>query len=190
MRYAACAVGLALAAWTHAATSNEPVPAVWPAVWKEQHASFFYWGRTARYSCEGLRDKVRAMLLDLGARRDVKVLSLGCGDGLGMASGSAAPSLRIVFSAPAWRSPAAKPLHAGDLAATEARFERFTITSDAFRNLGIGDCELVEEFARQLLPKLVTRNVRQDIACLPGRYNDKFLVRGEILKAMAGAQEH
>ena len=30
------------------------------AVWKEQHLNFFYMGRTSRYSCEGLRDKVRA----------------------------------------------------------------------------------------------------------------------------------
>jgi hypothetical protein len=162
------------------------------AVWKEQHASFFYEGRTARYSCDGLRDKVRALLLDLGARRDVTVVSLGCGGagpaaGAGPVGGSAAPSLSIVFAAPALPHPAAKPLHAGDLAATAARFETFTITLDAFRNLGIGDCELVEEFTRQLLPRLATRNVRQDIACTPGRGDDKFLVQGEILRALPDA---
>src|SRR5271156_1722496 len=50
------------------------------AVWKEQHLNFFHMGRTSRYSCEGLRDKVRAMLLDLGARRDIRVTALGCQD--------------------------------------------------------------------------------------------------------------
>ena len=35
-------------------------------------SNFFYTGRTSRYSCDGLRDKVRAMLLDLGARRDIR----------------------------------------------------------------------------------------------------------------------
>ena len=38
------------------------------AVWKEQRFDFFYVGRTARYSCGGLRDKMRALLLELGAR--------------------------------------------------------------------------------------------------------------------------
>ncbi len=42
------------------------------AVWKERRLDFFYKGRLARYSCDGLRDKVRALLLDLGARRDVR----------------------------------------------------------------------------------------------------------------------
>jgi hypothetical protein len=48
------------------------------AVWKEQHINFFYMGRTSRYSCEGLRDKVRAMLLELGARRDMNIAAVGC----------------------------------------------------------------------------------------------------------------
>jgi len=55
------------------------------------------------------------------------------------------------LSAPALPDAAAKPLHPGDLSATDARFVAFAITSDAFRNMGIGDCELVEEFTRQIL---------------------------------------
>ena len=34
------------------------------AVWREQHVEFFYKGRVSRYSCDGLRDKMRAMLTD------------------------------------------------------------------------------------------------------------------------------
>ena len=45
---------------------------------------------------------------------------------------SPAPSLNITFSAPALPDPSAKPLHEGDLSATDARFEMFMITSDAF----------------------------------------------------------
>jgi hypothetical protein len=66
-----------------------------------------------------------------------------------------------------------------------ARFEAFTITSDAFRNMGIADCELVEEFAHQILPRLVTRRLQQDIACLRVQQSGgRFLVRGEILRAV------
>jgi hypothetical protein len=148
------------------------------AVWKEQHVSFFYMGRTSRYSCDGLRDKVRAMLLELGARRDLAITALGCED-------AAARLLNMVFSTPALPQAAAKPLRAGDLAAVNARFEPFTITSDAFRNMGVADCELVEEFAHQVLPKLVTRNLKQDITCVPYEQSGgRFLVRGEILRSL------
>jgi hypothetical protein len=167
-------------------TVGNPVP----AVWKERHIDFFYMGRTARYSCDGLRDKVRAMLLDLGARRDVKIAEIGCEDDNRVYVNSAGPSLNIVFSVPALPDAAAKPLRQGDLAATDARFEAFTIASDAFRNMGIGDCELVEEFARQILPKLVTRDLKQDITCVPYQQNgSRFLVQGKILRALPRAEQ-
>ncbi|MDP9014700.1 MAG: hypothetical protein M3O41_18980 [Pseudomonadota bacterium] len=157
------------------------------AVWKEQRIDFLYLGRTARYSCEGLRDKVRAMLLDLGARRDLKVTALGCEDTGRAGVNSIASSLSIVFSAPALADPADKPSHEGDLAATDARFEPFTIAGDAFRNMGVGDCELVEEFTHQILPKLVTRDLKRDIACVPHQQSgSRFLVKGEILRSLPG----
>jgi hypothetical protein len=156
------------------------------AVWKEQHLNFFYMGRTSRYSCQGLRDKVRAMLLDLGARRDIRVTALGCDDAAARARpGSSGPSLNIVVSTPALPDTSAKPLHPGDLATVDARFEPFTITSDAFRNMGIADCELVEEFSRQILPKLVARNLKQDFTCVPFQQSgSRFLVRGEVLRTL------
>jgi hypothetical protein len=168
------------------ARSGNPLP----AVWKERHVSFTYVGRTARYSCDGLRDKVRAMLLDLGARRDARLVAIGCGDD-GRPPVHAMPlSIDITFSAPALPDNAAKPLHLGDLAATDARFEPFTIASDAFRNMGIGDCELVEEFTRQILPRLATRDVKRDITCVPYQQSgSRFLVQGEILKTLPRAEQ-
>ncbi|MEP6548705.1 MAG: hypothetical protein ABJD53_14680 [Gammaproteobacteria bacterium] len=156
------------------------------AVWKEQHLNFFYMGRTARYSCDGLRDKVRAMLLDLGARRDLIITAVGCEyPPARVREGSMGPRLNMVFSTPVLPDAAAKPLHAGDLTPVNARFEPFTITGDAFRNMGVADCELVEEFAHQILPTLVTRNLKQDISCVPFQQSGgRFLVRGEILRTL------
>lgn len=155
------------------------------AVWKEQRLSFFYRGRTSRYSCEGLRDKVRAMLLDLGVRRDLQLTALGCEDSAQRARlASLGPSLHIVFSAPALPAAGRKPLHTEHLG-VDARFESFTITSDPFRNMGMADCELVEAFARQILPKLATRNVKQDVTCVPFQQSGgRFLIQGEILRVM------
>jgi hypothetical protein len=180
--------------WMFATLGLAGASSAWPAgagvpleaVWKEQHLRFLYMGRTSRYSCEGLRDKVRAMLLDLGARRDLSITALGCEyAGAGVRQGSSGPSLNIVFSSPALPEPHAKPLHPGDLAPMSARFEAFTIGSDVFRNLGTADCELIEEFAHQILPKLLTRELKQDIACVPSQQSGgRFLVRGEILRAL------
>jgi hypothetical protein len=177
------AAGVILAAPARPADTGAGNPAV-AAVWREQHLRFFYTGRTSRYSCDGLRDKVRAMLLHLGARRDLRIAALGCEDPAPRVRfGSLGPSLNIVFSSPALPEPKRRPLHPGDLAAVDARFESFTITSDAFRNMGVADCELVEEFARQILPKLATRSVTQDIACVPFQQSGgRFWVRGEILR--------
>jgi hypothetical protein len=39
--------------------------------------------------------------------------------------------------------------------------------------------------SRQVLPKLVTRNLKQDITCVPYQQSGgRFLVRGEILRSL------
>jgi hypothetical protein len=159
-----------------------------PAVWKEQRLQFFYMGRTSRYSCEGLRDKMRAMLLELGARRDLRITPLGCDDDAPRPRlKSMGPNLELVFSSPALPDATLRPLRRGDLAAVDARFEAFTITRDAFRNMDIGDCELVEEFVHQILRKLATRDVKEDITCVPEQQSgSRFFVRGEVLKGVSG----
>ncbi|HLZ97246.1 MAG TPA: hypothetical protein VKP66_04815 [Steroidobacteraceae bacterium] len=194
VRYGVC-VSLAVmgaqtcaAATPAAATPVTGIPMA--AVWREQHVEFVYKGRTSRYSCEGLRDKVRAILLDLGARRDLKIAATGCENTGRMRNDPPAPSLSITFSAPSLPDPSVKPLHQGDLSATDARFEPFIIAGDAFRNLGLGDCELVQEFSRQILPKLATRALKRDIACVPYQASvSRFLVRGEILRPLPRAEQ-
>jgi hypothetical protein len=44
---------------------------------------------------------------------------------------------------------------------------------------------LVQEFAHQVLPKLATRNLKQDITCVPFQESGgRFLIRGEILRTL------
>ena len=78
------------------------------AVWRERHVDFMYAGRTTRYSCDGLRDKVRAMLLDLGARRDPRIVAIGCEGEDRLRVNSLQPSLSIAFTAPALPDSAVK----------------------------------------------------------------------------------
>jgi hypothetical protein len=185
MRLAAVLVGVGLA-FAASAWGADTGGGVVAAVWKEQHLNFYYMGRTSRYSCNGLRDKVRAMLLELGARRDLTITALGCEDTAARVRlASPGPNLSIVFSSPVLADAAVKPLHAADPSSVDARFEAFSITSDAFRNMETADCELVGEFAHQVLPKLATRKLKQDIACVPFQQSGgRFLVRGEVLRSV------
>ena len=67
------------------------------AVWKRQELSYTYQGFTSTYTCDGLQDKVRDILLALGANKeDLRISSNGC---IGTRP-SPAPSLRIRVSMP------------------------------------------------------------------------------------------
>jgi len=155
------------------------------AIWKEVRVDFTYFGRTSRYSCEGLRGKLQSLLGQLGARRDLRLIATGCEEfGARPRGGSTPPGARLIFSVPAFADAAPKPLRSGDLAPVDAHYEPFTITVDAFRNMGVGDCEVVEDFVRQVLPKFTIRNLRQDIRCVPYQLSgSRYWVHGEILKA-------
>ncbi len=79
------AVSLAMAALAPAAparaaegAASDPAAASESAVWKPTETSFVYMGFTTKYSCEGLVDKVRSILLTLGANRDLTVYGTGC----------------------------------------------------------------------------------------------------------------
>jgi hypothetical protein len=181
--WAVAGVGLmmALSGWAAGADAGNRQA----AVWKEQRLTFYYVGRTAHYSCQGLRDKVRSLLLDLGARRDITVSVLACNESASQLAGaSLGPNLGLVFSSPALPDAAAKPSGPGDLSSVAANYIPFTLANDVFRNIGLGDCELIQEFTRQILPKMATRDVKQDITCIPNQMSgSRFFVRGEILKA-------
>jgi hypothetical protein len=158
-------VGLAMSAWGAVPPLDAGGPVA--AVWKEQHIQFAYAGRTSHYSCDGMREKIRSLLLELGARRDLRITAVGCEP--------PSLSLQLVFSTPA--------MQRGEPMALDAYFESFTLTNDPFRNFGIADCELVQEFTRQVLPKFATRAVKQDISCVPYQASgSRYVVRGEILR--------
>lgn len=154
------------------------------AVWKPQKVSFYYFGRTSRYTCDGLRDKMRVMLLDMGARRDLSITTHGCEiSGRRLDLPGLNPGLSIVFNAPAVRAADEKP--GGAEPGVDAQYQPFVFMQDAFRNFEVGDCELIEEFSRQILPKFSTRGVKQDISCIPYQVSgNRYLIRGEVLKAL------
>lgn len=172
---------LALGAGVTARSADAPSAGEVPAVWKQHKLDFVYFGRTSRYSCLGMRDKVRALMLDVGIRNDLKIRMYGC-EIDHVRARDINPGLILHFSASVPAGTAGtegKPFN--------AHYVAFDFHQDALRNLNVGDCELVEEFARQILPLLTTRNVKKDITCVPYQQSGSvFRVSGEVLKAMPG----
>ncbi|MDE2295852.1 MAG: hypothetical protein KGL36_10420 [Gammaproteobacteria bacterium] len=156
------------------------------AVWKEHRVEFTYLGRTSSYSCDGLIDKVRALMTTLGARSRLHIVGIGCPE-YGRPGGpdSIGPSLSIRFFAPALPDAAQKSDRGDKLAPVDAAFVPFKIVPDAFRNMSVGDCELVEEFADRILPLFTTRSVEKDITCVPYQLSGSdYSLRGDVLQAL------
>lgn len=142
-----------------AAAAEAPVS----GVWVENKVSFTHLGFTATYSCDGLADKLKRLLILSGARADAKAYGIGCN--AGRPTRLARADLTFYTLQPAESAP---PPAAG--AAPQAPVPgvykpvRFTGRT---RDLGEGDCELVEEFKNVLLPKFSTRAVDARFTCVP-----------------------
>ena len=140
----------------HAETGDE---AGAPGSWQQHKFTFNYMGFTSIYSCNGLEDKLRLLLQLSGAgpnRHDVKVSSpcvfgIGRPDKLAMAD--------LTFSS-------LQPAASADGAPVGA-WRHVALTPNHPFELGRGDCELIEEFRDKVLPMFTTRNVVNDITCVP-----------------------
>jgi hypothetical protein len=139
-----------------AGASGEPQS----AVWTDKELTFVYQGFTTRYSCDGLRDKVRSVLLDLGARKkDLKVQQLGCSSPTGRPDPF--PGVRVKMSV---LRPASGTADDQAVAAHWKPVDlklRDSFTTDS------GECELVEQIRHKIVPLFATRNVDLKTTCIP-----------------------
>jgi hypothetical protein len=191
--------------WTTAAQAADftAEPAATQAVWMPQEISFYYHSFTTFYTCSSLTDKVKRLLLELGAKRDISVRSTGCLSGNGIAR---MPTVRIRLSSPVEATPAAlaelektrtmRELIArvrGESAAAKeaaaafpAHWRRVAVTRGKF-SLDAGDCELVNELKRKVLPKLSIRIAIDDMSCSSHQLGRGYM-RLEMEALTAGAE--
>ena len=155
------ALGMALGAPALADDAAQP-PIAWkPAVWVPKEVQFVYMGFTTHYTCDGLRDAVREMVLQMGARKDdLTIYETPCSN---PNRPDPFPGVKIKMSVlqPAPDSPSA------DTQVVQAYWKPVKLP---YRQSGInaaGQCELVEQFNQKILPLFTTRNVDVKTTCVP-----------------------
>lgn len=154
------------------------------AIWKHQEISFYFQSFTTFYSCTGLEGKLERIMRELGVHARVRVRSAEC-------PSSVARMPRVVMQVVGPVEATAEALAERDknksvreltervrgkksthpldsLEEFPAQWRRVSLTRGKL-DLQPGDCELIEELQKKVLPKLAVRIVDDDVQCLPNQ---------------------
>ena len=148
------------------AVAQAPAPSTQPAwgVWTAKELRFVYMGFTSHYSCDGLRDKMRAILLQLGARPDLKLREVPCSGMAGRPTefpGVTANMNGLAPFDPASANATATPV--------PAHWKTVVISTDTDPLREAGDCELIEQVKSRVLPLFYARNIDYHSSCIPNQ---------------------
>jgi len=132
------------------------------AVWTSKEVQFTYMGFTTFYSCDGLKDDIREMLLLLGARKDdLKIYEEPCAGDPDRPNPFPGVKIKMSVLTPA-------PSTESDVShMVQAQWKTVKLP---YRMSGInaaGQCELLEQFKKTVLPLFTTRNVDLVATCVP-----------------------
>jgi hypothetical protein len=146
--------------WAAAADGSAAPADAQSAVWTPKQLHFLFQGFTAHYSCDGLEDKIRHVLKDLGARSDLEVHSTGCSSPLGRPDPFPAVNIKMSVLEPAPDNATATNLVGAHWKRVDLHLERDPVWE-------AGDCELLEQIKQKILPLFATRNVDFASNCVP-----------------------
>jgi hypothetical protein len=185
-------VGMPLALAQEAApppeTAAPPVAPAGPdtvqAIWKHQEIEFYFQSFTTFYSCTGLEGRLERVMRALGVHAKVRVRSADC-----PSSVARMPRVVMKVASPVEATPEAyaerdknksvreltervkggKSTHPLDsLEEFPAQWRKVSLTRGRLA-LEPGDCELIEELQRKVLPKLAVRVTKDDLLCSPNQ---------------------
>ncbi|MBV8910294.1 MAG: hypothetical protein JOZ89_06005 [Gammaproteobacteria bacterium] len=162
------------------------------AVWTPKELRFVYMGFTSKFSCDGLADRMRKVLLLLGARKDLQVTPSGCSAPLGRPDPFPGVMLRINVLEPveqAHGANAASGMNAANggtagAAPVPAHWKMIDVNAALARDplWQAGQCELLEQIKQSVLPKFSARNVSYQSTCVPNQLNlGATQLRAEVL---------
>lgn len=157
------AAGLAACASDTATESaTRPSGPPFAAVWQRHQTTINYFGLTALYSCDSLEDKVRTLLLYLGARPDLKVQQLGCDRAFDRPGHLASVQADFYTLAPA--SDTAAGTGGGTVT---AQWATVSIKPMAPYWMGYGECELMQQIKPVIIKDYSARDLHYQTACVP-----------------------
>jgi hypothetical protein len=158
---------------------SQPDATVVEAVWKPQRINFVYRGYSTLYSCGGLYAKLDKILTTVGARGGVELRGYSCDDSLAIAR------FQIALTSPVEATPQnvqeLTTYDAHDALIARVRGERLASAEDLQRfpavwktisfarsremRLDPGDCELVLQLRRHILPRMSVQIVSDNVRC-------------------------
>jgi hypothetical protein len=151
-----------------------------PGTWQSHKYTFQFMGFTTTYSCDGLADKLRIVLLAAGARADVKSQPGACASGFGRPDKFARADLTFYTLTPADSGTATG-------GGAQGVWRPVTFAARQPRQLALGDCELMEQFRQLVLPMFTTRNVVSNTTCIPHQESGSNIdLRFEAFTAIPG----
>lgn len=130
------------------------------AVWAPKQLHFVFQGFTTRYSCDGLQDKIRHVLSELGAERGFEVSFAGCSSPLGRPDPFPGVNIKMNVLQPADPKDSEAKI-------VGAHWKRVDLHLDKDPVWEASDCELLEQIKQKILPLFSTRNIDFASNCVP-----------------------
>ncbi len=131
-----------------------------PAKWEAHQVRFNFFGLNSVYTCDGISDAVRRLLIAFGARDDARVEARCMGS-----SSELEQHHRLLL---AFAVPVAEQSDDLREETFPAEWREVRIGRNRPRGLGDTDCELVEQFHEQVLARLRVRNTKKRPRCPMG----------------------
>ncbi|MEP6549098.1 MAG: hypothetical protein ABJD53_16695 [Gammaproteobacteria bacterium] len=148
--------------------------------WQHRKLTFNYVGFTAAYTCDGLEDHVRLILLNIGARKDLKVTATGCPGPFNSPSHSAFVNVDFYALAAATDAPGTEMI--------KAHWTPLELTPQRPNFMGGGDCELIQGMKDLITNNFALRSVEYRTSCFPNQVTlNGFSVKGQALRALPSA---
>ncbi len=163
-------VGVAAGAGWHDTRASDaadvPALTVAPpaAQWVQRSFEYTYSGFTDKFSCDGLRDTVRDVLLALGARKqDLQIRSQGC---IKLEGPETFPGVSAHFSVlvPVTPDEIGK---VGRATANPTKWKTVDLVRLTQDGRDAVPCELLEQLKTKALPLFTTRNLQFSSSCYP-----------------------
>jgi hypothetical protein len=167
--------GISCGAGSLAAAPAAPNGELVISVWQHHHVNFSYYGITTLYSCDGLENNIRSLLLHFGARKDAKVNARGCPNGPSVPGHNAIIDADFYTLAPS-----------SDSSDTvQAQWTPVAVSPTRPYFMSGGDCELIYEMKDLISKSFSLRDVNYRADCVPHEINiEDFNIKAQALKAL------